>query len=497
MTVPVPAVAPRTAPDERLLRADYDVLGVRVHVLTDDPVVLATVDSSYRPFRRDATGEPGAPSDRDATIDCRRRGGSRWDVVGGWRPMQAFTSRDMATIALLDRLVGSILRGLYAREAMTIHASTVEVRDGLLVMAAPSGGGKTTLALGLAARGHALLSDELAVVDPDGTIRAYPRAAHVRPDTLELIPELAFLADRPRHQLGGGNEWSLEPAELAERWGLSTVESGRLAGVVLIDGAPGAGSGTLTMCSPATTAVELTRASFAASIDFGATLGRFAALVADVPCARLESGPFGVSLDAIERMFGSAPRTGSSFSPEGKGAARTALFRQWRADRVRASIEATGGSMRPLIEPGDDLDVDFGADPTATGEVIVFSQGGRVVAHRIVGRRPDGRWITKGDAEPFATEDVSDAEILGVVRSIARLDGGVMTLDGGGRSARTIAAISRTNCRLERVARRHGPLVGIPTGLAARLGRRVQSLWTARPAQAGQVDSVTKGGEIT
>ena len=493
--------ASATAPTQaaRSSHGDYDVLGVRVRIVTDDPAVADTVNASYGTF---LTAEPVPSAERDATINCRGHERSHWAVAGGWQPMRTFETRDGAAIDVLNRLVDAILRGLHERGVVAVHAATVGVADGVLLIAARSGGGKSTLALGLAARGHALLSDELAPIDPGGLIRPYQRAVHVRPDTIDLISELAFLADRPRHVLGGGNEWAVGPAELTERWGLPEAVSGRLAGVILVDGVPGQGTGRLEPCSAAIAALELARGSWAASVDFAGTLGRFAAMLADVPCARLDNGPLTDSLDAIEARFGTAGATVAtgaaqptgSVRPSGTMAlARLALLERWRDEGRRATIEATGGSMEPSISPGDGLDVAFGARPGAVGEVIVFSQDGRIIAHRIVGRRSDGRWLTKGDAEPFATEDVAPDAILGVVRAIHRPDG--RTVVPGGRRDLVTASVSRTAGRLERAARRGNPIIAIPSGLAARGGRAVLSRWTGGPARAGQVESTREGGE--
>jgi HprK-related kinase A len=56
---------------------------------------------------------------------------------------------------------------------LIIHAAVVERGDRALVLPAPPGSGKSTLCAGLVARGWRLLSDELALIDPE---------------TLEVVP---------------------------------------------------------------------------------------------------------------------------------------------------------------------------------------------------------------------------------------------------------------------------------------------------------------------
>ncbi len=66
-------------------------------------------------------------------------------------------------------------------EGVLLHAAAVEVHGRALLLVAPSGGGKTTLALALARRGHGLLSDELVPVRWEGAqILPFPRTLFVR-----------------------------------------------------------------------------------------------------------------------------------------------------------------------------------------------------------------------------------------------------------------------------------------------------------------------------
>src|SRR5262245_19232930 len=82
--------------------------------------------------------------------------------------------------------------------------------------------------------------------------------------------------------------------------------------------------------------------------------------------------------------------------------ARHGIFEIYHQERGIVWVEAQGNSMRPLIEPGIWLRVDFGPTPPNVGEIIVFHRGDRMIAHRLVAWRPDhGRLIAKGDAEAY------------------------------------------------------------------------------------------------
>jgi hypothetical protein len=288
--------------------ARYDVLGVGVELVSDDPTVVEVVEASYGIFRPEGelTGGPAA-----ARIHVQRTA-SEWLVAGGTAAPRSCDSADMAAVETLDRLVDTVQRGLHAGGRISIHSAALATERGILVVAGASGQGKSTLALGLAHRGFGLLSDELAIVEPDGTVLPYPRSVHVRPDTIELIPALGFLADRPRLALGGGSEWALTPAELRDRWGGMAPEAGPLAAILLLEGVPGSADPSVTTISPAIAALELARSSWAASIAFGTTLARLANAASSVPCARLRSGPLERTLDVVTDWLaraGLAPAT--------------------------------------------------------------------------------------------------------------------------------------------------------------------------------------------
>ena len=178
--------------------------------------------------------------------------------------------------------------------------------------------------------------------------------------------------------------------------------------------------------------------------------------------------------------------------------ARLAMLETWRRDGAEAWIEATGGSMLPLIHPGDRLLVGFGAQEAGPGDVILFRQGGLVVAHRVVAARSrEGlrRLIAKGDNEPFATEDVAPAELMGVVRALDRGPHGLSTRALGGTSGRLTARLSRLVGSLTRARARRTSINAIPFAAAALVARAALSLWTSSLALSRVVESPAKGGE--
>jgi hypothetical protein len=151
--------------------------------------------------------------------------------------------------------------------------------------------------------------------------------------------------------------------------------------------------------------------------------------------------------------------------------ARLGVFANLGEQRRAAWIEAVGPSMRPLIEHGDELLVDFGARPTARGEIVVVADGERIVAHRLVtwdDRDGTRRIRAKGDAERFADDPLPESAVLGIVRAIRAGFSGRESRRGlAGRLAAAIAATSWATDRLLRANRRvtrrlPGPL-GVPS----------------------------------
>ena len=102
------------------------------------------------------------------------------------------------------------------RGDFSLHAAAVQVGDGAVVLAAPSGFGKTTLAFAFHERGHRLLSEDLVCCRP-GTLELVPGPALVRlrpdvysgapPAGMEVVAERSdrvFLAPAPARR--GGSE---------------------------------------------------------------------------------------------------------------------------------------------------------------------------------------------------------------------------------------------------------------------------------------------------
>jgi hypothetical protein len=275
----------------------YTILGETVAVVSDDADTLDRVAETYGAFR----AASGAPNDA-LVIELRCEADTGTYAVrdsSGYE--RHWPTASSASIDVLSRIVHGVLARLQRRGIYAIHAGALSYRDAALIVAGKSGQGKTTLVLGLLRRGMGLLSDEFAIVEPDAQrILPYRRSLHVRPGTPELIPELAFLHERPRHQLGGGIEWSVTPDDLARVFPYCLAAPAPLRSVLLLDGTPRAGEAPAVVPVPAgVAAMELLRGTWAASVDFAGGLARIGTLMNGVACARLRTGDLDATADCV------------------------------------------------------------------------------------------------------------------------------------------------------------------------------------------------------
>lgn len=269
-----------------VLRGRYLVLGVPLEIACASAQAFARADETYAAFRQSQAAQPAF----GALVE--RSGAAAYRVADTRGYAREWADEQAATIDLLDRIVHGVLAELYQRGIYAIHAGAVVGPQGALLIAGRSGQGKTTLVLGMLRNGFGLLSDEFAVAEPASQrLLPYRRSIHIRPGTPELIPELAFVADRPQVRLGGGIEWTLTPDDLARAFPGCLAEAAPLRGVLLLDGAPRPGAEPAITPLPAALAtIELLRGTWAVSQDFGGGLARLGALLSGVPCARLRAG---------------------------------------------------------------------------------------------------------------------------------------------------------------------------------------------------------------
>ena len=221
------------APSEvTALWARYDIHGVHITVESDVSAASDAVATAYGAFAE------SRPVGHDSVALVVRRDETRFRLVDHRGRASVVPTGTDAVLGLLDRVVEAVLDGLAGRGILGTHAGVVEIGGRAFLLAGQSGRGKSTLTLGLVRRGAGFLTDELALITSTDTVLPYPRALHVRPSTVDLLPELEFLRARPRHDLGAGSEWSVTIDDLVRAFETRTPGPIPLGGIVLIGTEP-------------------------------------------------------------------------------------------------------------------------------------------------------------------------------------------------------------------------------------------------------------------
>jgi hypothetical protein len=79
-------------------------------------------------------------------------------------------------------------------------------------------------------------------------------------------------------------------------------------------------------------------------------------------------------------------------------------------------FDASGYSMLPLFWPGCRIRMNLCRERLEVGQVAVFPDGKKLVAHRLIRFDTDkGKWITKGDTLHFFDVPVDEQDIVGIV----------------------------------------------------------------------------------
>ena len=102
--------------------------------------------------------------------------------------------------------------------AVAVHAATVTIDGGAVVVAGWSESGKTETALGLMERGSSFLSDKWTLLGPDGQASAFPISIGIRRWVLRYLPTLRSSLTKPaRVQFAAADLASLVLKPLAGR----------------------------------------------------------------------------------------------------------------------------------------------------------------------------------------------------------------------------------------------------------------------------------------
>ncbi len=152
-------------------------------------------------------------------IDLQGRAVLDFDLQEGWAHLKLVARDDRAAQQFL--LLRLVCDGLTRGGHSFVHAACLAAprREGWggVILSAPSNTGKTTTALALAGSGWRLLGDDIAYVRPPhagSLVWGFPRACHVRPGSLPLVP---WLEQRALEPPGADGAHALPLAALGER----------------------------------------------------------------------------------------------------------------------------------------------------------------------------------------------------------------------------------------------------------------------------------------
>jgi hypothetical protein len=153
----------------------------------DDRTPDVTVRFGSVPDLTDIVGKPGVVQvGRDGACRIEPEGIGRFLILGG-REVTVEADGPIDTPEIRAWLLGPVMGILcHQRGLFPLHAACIRIGDGAIAFAGRAGAGKSTLAAALVRRGHALIADDVCVIDP---------AAPSGPRVLPSFPRLKLRED--------------------------------------------------------------------------------------------------------------------------------------------------------------------------------------------------------------------------------------------------------------------------------------------------------------
>lgn len=208
----------------RLRTRTLPVMGIPVRFETDAPAVMAAVDDAFGAWRgvpvdAERDTEPVrvrirlVPGAADDPAPLRQRwSGLRMYVRAGASRGVADIARRRATARVTAECIGDgehfrvgmlealTLWMLTALDRQPLHAAALERDGAVLLLAGPSGVGKSTLVYAAARAGLRVLAEDCVFLQGGPTPRVWgmPGSVHLLPDAARWFPELADLPPAPR-----------------------------------------------------------------------------------------------------------------------------------------------------------------------------------------------------------------------------------------------------------------------------------------------------------
>lgn len=167
----------------RVRLGPYAALAYRFEVSVDDPGLAGHVEEMLTGLRGD---EPRTAAGLYRIVGT----GGHYGLSQGQHVLVRSASADR-TLAMLMWHVNQQAVASAAADHVVIHAAAVVRDHEALLLPAPMESGKTTLVVGLVARGWGYLTDEAAAIAVDsGLVRCYGKPLSLDPGTQRLFPAL-------------------------------------------------------------------------------------------------------------------------------------------------------------------------------------------------------------------------------------------------------------------------------------------------------------------
>lgn len=165
-----PGVAPVTG----------SLLGHEFALVVDDAALAAYLAEVYR----DSVGPVTDPE----IFEVRTLENRRVTLTAGGEVVESGIARSRA-LALLVWLLNrrSVTSGIRGGSSVAVHAAAVELDGAGILVAGPSGGGKSTTAIGLGRLGFRYLTDDVLLVRPDGVIEGSRKPIGIRDPSLPIL----------------------------------------------------------------------------------------------------------------------------------------------------------------------------------------------------------------------------------------------------------------------------------------------------------------------
>jgi hypothetical protein len=161
--------------------------------LSGGAVVVLTCDCAWLGPRLQAVLAPiecgrGAGGPREVAVGISVRGDDAYDFAIDGEVVRADVARCDARRFALNVVLVETLRHLSV--GAILHGAGVGVAGSAVLLVGKTGAGKSTLALGLAARGFEYLSDDLVPLSASGReVHAFPLAASVKEGSWRIVAE--------------------------------------------------------------------------------------------------------------------------------------------------------------------------------------------------------------------------------------------------------------------------------------------------------------------